>query len=183
MSHLILNKVINSARLQVRPYESIDVASLALNANDKEVWINLPDRFPSPYTYTDAREWINLARTARPIIHFCIAVDGEAAGGIGIFPQDDVHRKTAEIGYWLGKKYWGKGYTTEALQATTSYFFQNFDLVRLYAYVFEWNTGSQRVLEKSGYHLEAVLKQSAFKANKNIDQFLYAKLNENFPDN
>ena len=99
---------------------------------------------------------------------------GEAAGSIGFVVQPDVHRLSAEIGYWLGEAYWGRGIATEALRAVTAFAFEAHGLVRLFAGVFAWNTASMRVLEKAGYVREGVLTQSAIKDGRVIDQVLYA---------
>ena len=113
-------------------------------------------------------------RSGPPDTNFASAVEGEAAGGVGFVLQPDVHRLSAEIGYWLGEAYWGRGIATEALRAVTAFAFEAHGLVRLFAGVFAWNTASMRVLEKAGYVREGVLTQSAIKDGKIIDQVLYA---------
>src|SRR5688500_2852278 len=105
---------------------------------------------------------------------FAIAVDDEAVGGIGFTVQHDVARRSAEIGYWLGEEFWGRGITTEALVAVTDYAFRHYALCRLYAHVFEWNHASARVLEKAGYEFEGRLKKSVTKNGQTIDQLMYA---------
>jgi RimJ/RimL family protein N-acetyltransferase len=89
-----------------------------------------------------------------------------------------VHRKSAEIGYWLGEPFWGRGIITKALAAMTKYAFSNFDLIRLYAYVFETNPASMRVLEKAGYKLEGRLRKSVIKDGQILDQMVYAMLKD-----
>ena len=110
--------------------------------------------------------------------HFAIAVDGKAVGGIGFHPGKDVGRRTAEIGYWLGEPYWGRGIVSEALRAVTEHAFAKHDLVRLQAHVFEWNTASARVLEKAGYTREARLRKSVTKEGRTVDSYLYALVRE-----
>jgi RimJ/RimL family protein N-acetyltransferase len=105
---------------------------------------------------------------------YAIVVDGEAVGGIGIVLQPDVFRRSAEIGYWLGEQYWGRGIVTEALRALTEYAFANFDLCRIYAGVFESNPASMRVLEKAGYAFEGRMKKAVTKDGKTMDDFIYA---------
>jgi ribosomal-protein-alanine N-acetyltransferase len=162
----------------LRGCQTGDEESLVRNANNRNVWINLRDVFPHPYTLVDARNWIQRASTEAPVRNFAIVVDGKAVGGIGFIPREDVYRKSAEIGFWLGEEYWGRGIMTEALRAVTEYAFANFDLCRLYAGVFEWNLASMRVLEKAGYKLEARLKKAVTKEGKTIDEFLYAIVRE-----
>ena len=101
-------------------------------------------------------------------------------GGVGLFLQADVERYSAEIGYWIGEAFWGRGLATAVVRAFTDYAFDAFDLCRIYANVFEWNPGSCRVLEKAGYVLEGRLRSSAVKDGFVLDGFLYAKVRE-FP--
>ena len=158
----------------VRDWRRGDEPSLVKHANNRNIWINLRDRFPHPYTRKDAAHWMAYVRAGPPDTHFAIVVEGEAAGSIGFVVQPDVHRLSAEIGYWLGEAYWGRGIATEALRAVTAFAFEAHGLVRLFAGVFAWNTASMRVLEKAGYVREGVLTQSAIKDGKIIDQVLYA---------
>src|SRR3954467_13642863 len=106
---------------EVRSWTLADVPDLVLLADNRDVWRNLRDRFPSPYTRGDARAWIRGVNGQSPVCHFAIACDGALAGGIGILLQEDVHTGTAEIGYWLGKPFWGRGLMTEALQAFSAH--------------------------------------------------------------
>ena len=158
----------------IRDFSLDDDESLAQNANHREVWLNLRDAFPHPYTVADAQEWIELATTIEPCTNFALAVDGKAVGGIGLKLQDDVNRRSAEIGYWLGPEYWGRGIATEALKAMTDYAFANLDLCRLYGLVFAWNPASSKVLEKCGYAFEARLTKAIQKDGKMLDALLYA---------
>src|SRR5262245_49770333 len=138
----------------VRSWATGDVESLVKYANNRRIWLNLRDAFPHPYTKQAARDWIRCARNRHPETSFAIAVAGEAAGGIGFVLHGDVERVSAEIGYWLGEPFWGRGITTEALRAVTTYAIDTHGLTRLYALPFAWNAGSCRVLEKAGYVLE-----------------------------
>lgn len=148
------------------------------HANNRNVWINLRDRFPHPYTTADARRWLDSVVGMKPESNFAIAVGGEAVGGIGFTVQPDVARRSAEIGYWLGEEFWGRGIATEALIAVTDYAFSNYDVCRLYAHVFDWNAASARVLEKAGYVFEGRLRKSVTKDGHTIDQLMYAMIRE-----
>ena len=159
---------------EVRSYRGSDATTLARLADNRKVWINLRDAFPHPYTLRDARRFILQALSRTPETHFAIAVDGEAVGGIGFGLHGDVERVSAEIGYWLGEPYWGRGIATEALRAVTAYAVREHSLTRLYAVPFQWNPASFRVLEKAGYVLEGTLRRSALKDGRIIDQRLYA---------
>jgi len=159
----------------VRSWTWKDCDALVHHANNRNIWINLRDRFPYPYTREDGKRWLEIATEIKPETNFAIAVQGEAIGAIGFSIQSDVGYRSAEIGYWLGEGFWGRGIATQALRAVTDYAFEHYDLCRLYAHVFEWNMASARVLEKAGYTLEARLKKSVTKDERTIDQLLYAR--------
>lgn len=95
-------------------------------------------------------------------------------------PQTDVHRFSAEIGFWLGKINWNKGIITKALPVFCNYLFTRFEFNRLTANVFDGNEASKKVLEKSGFVLEGTQRKSVFKENKFVDQFIYGLLKEEF---
>lgn len=166
------------SRCSVRSWRWKDRDAIVRHANDRSVWINLRDRFPHPYTVADAQHWLELVVDRQPETNFAIAVDNEAAGGIGFTLQDDVGFRSAEIGYWLGRTYWGRGIATEALIAVTEHAFANYDICRLFAHVFEWNPKSMRVLEKAGYRCEGRLRKSVTKDGETIDQLMYALIRE-----
>ncbi len=153
-----------------------DARALATHANDREVWLNLRDRFPHPYGPADAEAWIACASGQEPQRSFAIAINDVAIGGIGLEVQTDVHRRSAELGYWLGRIYWGQGMATAAVNALTSYGFKTLGLCRIYAMVFEHNAASCRVLEKCGYQFEGRMRKSVIKAGRTLDQFLYARV-------
>jgi ribosomal-protein-alanine N-acetyltransferase len=166
----------------VRAWQPADVTSLARHANDRRIWLNLRDRFPHPYTEADAEAFIAMATGMSPVTFFAIAVDGEAVGGIGYTLHEDVERVSAEIGYWLGTPFWGRGIMTASLLAATRYAFdRHADLRRIYAVPFVWSGASVRVLEKAGYRLEGRMRQSAIKDGKVTDQLLYAILRDELP--
>jgi RimJ/RimL family protein N-acetyltransferase len=162
------------SRAEVRSWQPGDAETLAAYANNRKIWRNLRDAFPSPYTVEDARAFIHSSLAQVPESRFAIVVDGQAVGGIGFFFRDDVERVSAEVGYWLGEAFWGRGITSEALRAVTQYAVQTHQLTRVFAVPFEWNLASFRVLEKAGYTLEARLRRSAIKDGQVVDQLLYA---------
>jgi [ribosomal protein S5]-alanine N-acetyltransferase len=162
----------------LRPWLAADADALAKYANNSNIARNLRDRFPHPYTLRDAKAFIRSCATVRPHVSFAIVVDGEAAGGIGISPGGDVERFSAEIGYWLGEPFWGRGITVEAVTLMSAYAFGSRRLLRLFALPFADNLRSTRVLEKAGYTREAILRSSAVKDGAARDQALYALINE-----
>lgn len=165
---------ITLAHCLLRPWRTGDEVSLVQNANNRNVWNNLRDSFPHPYTLADAERWILLRGAERPATNFAIEVDGAAVGGIGIHPRNDVYRRSAEIGYWLGEHFWGRGIMTEAVRAVVEYGFSTFHICRIQAEVFEWNPASMRVLEKAGFACEAQMRMSIVKNGKVMDGFVYA---------
>jgi [ribosomal protein S5]-alanine N-acetyltransferase len=162
---------IEQSLFTLRQWREGDEASLAANANNKKIWMNLRDAFPFPYTLTNAVLWIELSKESAT--NFAIDVDGQAVGDIGLTLQGDLLRRSVEIGYWLGEPYWGRGIMTQAVHAVTEYAFRTFDINRIFAGILEYNTPSARVLEKNGYVCEARLKQAYTKEGKTYDQLLY----------
>lgn len=158
----------------LRAWRPEDEESLVRHANSRAIWRNLRDGFPHPYTAADAKQWIETANPTVPITNFAIVIGGEAVGGIGLLLKEDVFRRSAEIGYWLSEEFWGRGIVTEAVRAVTDYAFDNFDLCRVYAGVFEWNPASMRVLEKAGYEFECRMRKSVTKDGETIDELIYA---------
>lgn len=166
------------ARCAIREWDQGDADSLARYANSRRVWQTLRDAFPHPYTRADAQRWIQYATSTQPVTQFAIVVDGEVAGGIGLILGQDVYRRSAQLGYWLGEPFWGRGIMTEAVQAFTEYAFANFDLCRIAARVFQGNVASRRVLEKAGFRLEGRLRRAVTKEGRTLDEFIYAVLRE-----
>lgn len=145
----------------MREWRFSDCDSLAENANNEKIWNNVMDHFPHPYTKQDAFDYISMVHAMPvPPMRFAIEVDGKAVGSIGFGSEGDIERVTAEIGYWLGEPYWGRGIMPRVVAAVTRYAFETFGYQKLYALVFDYNPGSMRVLEKAGYQLEAVLHKA-----------------------
>lgn len=172
--------LIELERSTLRPWRDGDQAALVRHANNRAIWRNLRDRFPHPYTREDADQWLAVVQKLPSGTQFAIEVDGEAAGGIGLELKEDVFRKTASLGYWLGEAHWNSGIMTEAVRAVTRHGFEQFALRRIQAGVFEWNPASARVLEKAGYQLEGRLRQSVIKDGEIIDRLMYARLASDF---
>jgi [ribosomal protein S5]-alanine N-acetyltransferase len=159
---------------EIRSWQSSDLEPLVTHANNRSIWLNLRDRFPHPYTARDGRAFLKHMREQQPETAFAIAVNGEAAGSIAFQLGGDVERVSAEIGYWLGQPFWGRGIATEALVALTEYAIATHGLTRVFAVPFASNTRSCRVLEKAGYVLEGRLRRSAIKDGVITDQLQYA---------
>ena len=162
--------------IKFREWQISDIQSLAENANNINVWNNLRDYFPNPYSEEDGKQFIEMVLSKpKPAVDFAIVVDDKAVGGIGIILQKDVERISAEMGYWLGEKYWNKGIVTQAIKEIVKYSFENFpELQKIYATPFNFNIASQKVLQKAGFECEAILKKAAIKNGQIIDLHYYS---------
>ena len=105
---------------------------------------------------------------------FAITYDDKVIGSIGVFRQENIHSRTAELGYYIAEAYWGRGIMTEAVKQACGYVFANSDILRIYAEPFAHNTASCRVLEKAGFQYEGTLRQNAVKNGQVIDMKMYA---------
>lgn len=172
-------------RIDLRPWRPEDAGSVARYASNPKIAANLRDVFPYPYTHKDAIDYIESCLKADPARQLtrAIAVDGEAVGSVGAFLGSDVYRKSAEIGYWLAEPFWGRGIMTRAVIWICREAFDAFDIVRLYAEPFARNTGSRRVLEKAGFRLEGILRQSVCKQGEILDSCIYALTRSDFEQN
>jgi len=162
---------------KLRKWNEADLGSLVEYANNWNVAKWLTNQFPHPYTHEDGKTFLSMVAVDNPVKVFAIEVCGKAAGSIGIFPQSDIHEKSAEMGYWLAEEYWGQGIMPKAIEDIVEYGFRTFDVARIFARPFSTNLNSQRVLEKAGFTLEARLKKALFKNGEIMDELIYAKLN------
>jgi RimJ/RimL family protein N-acetyltransferase len=160
----------------LRPLRPEDAQSLATQGNNHNVWRNLRDRFPYPLTVTDTQQYIDGSLKQSPQNVFAIDVGGEAMGVIGLTVGEGERRHSAELGYWLGEPFWGRGIVTAAVEAVTSYAVKELGLSRIESYVFAWNPASARVLEKVGFAREGILRNSVIKDGVLLDRWLYAYL-------
>jgi ribosomal-protein-alanine N-acetyltransferase len=160
----------------IRKWSEDDIPSLAKHANNINIWNNLRNYFPHPYTLEHATSWINNATNETPLINMAIDFEGEAIGGIGLILNSDVYVLSAEIGYWISEEHWGKGIATEAIRQMLEYTFYYFDFIRIYAEVFENNKASMRALEKNGFYLEGVRRKSVLKNGILMDDYIWVKL-------
>ena len=163
---------------QIRYWQKEDAPAIAKHANNRKIWLNLRDRFPHPYNLSDAEAFLSKVSEQQPITFFAIANKQEAIGSIGLGLGEDVHRYTAELGYWLAEPFWNKGIMTEAARKFTDFAFEKFGLNRIFAEPYTNNPASVCVLEKSGFVLEGTLRGNVYKNGKFLDQFLYARIRQ-----
>ena len=154
-------------------------------ANNRNVWINLRDRFPHPYTKTDAKQWLTYCAASsmstiglpyQLAIYFC----DQFVGSIGLEPKKDIHSRTFELGYWIGEPFWGLGIATKAVRMILPYVFEDHNCLRLEAVTKTRNIGSARVLEKIGFLREGTMRASAVKAGDILDMYMYAMIAEDW---
>ena len=161
-------------KIILRPLADNDKDELARLANNKKIWDNLRDIMPHPYTTDNAIFFINQVKQEDPQMTFAIEYDGQFSGVIGLTGQQDVYKKTAEIGYWIGEPFWNKGIATEAVKLITDYGFNQLDLVRIHTGVFEYNLSSMKVLDKCGYKKDGVFEKSIIKNGQIWNEHRYS---------
>jgi len=159
----------------LRPFMVSDKEDLVKYGNNKNISDNLRDRFPYPYTLEGAEWFINSVLSDNdPVKNFVIEIHGEAAGAISFWPGEDVYRLTAEIGYWLGEPFWGRGIMTEAIMKVVTHIFDNFNIKKIFALPFATSAGSMRALEKAGFKKEATISKGVIKNGKILDYYIYS---------
>lgn len=164
------------AKIILRPWLPEDVSQLTFIANNRNIWNNLRDRLPHPYTREDAVKWIKFCRNQHPALNFAVVYDRLVIGSAGIMLKDDVYKKNIEIGYFTGEPYQGEGVATEAVRLLLEYIYERFDAVRIYAEVFAHNKASMRVLQKNGFYLESIRRKSALKNGELLDDYIWVKM-------
>ncbi|EOS28552.1 hypothetical protein C807_03064 [Lachnospiraceae bacterium 28-4] len=167
-------------KCRIRKWELSDAKDLAAALSNRKVQDNLRDGLPYPYTEQDGKEFISamLSADENETFAFAITVNNMVIGSIGIFRQGNIHRQTAELGYYIAEEYWGKGIMTEAVKQICEYVFANSDIIRIYAEPFAYNIASCRALEKAGFQYEGTLRSNAVKNGKVIDMKMYSLLKE-----
>lgn len=171
-------KTADKGTVSLRTFSLSDKERLAALCNDREIWLNLRDSFPHPYHETHAELFITECMKEKPRYTFAVYYNEELCGTTGLVRQTDIYRLSAEMGYWIGRAYWGKGIATRAVNLLTDYGFNRLGLIRIYAGVFESNMASRRVLEKAGFSLEGIAYRAVVKDEKLLNECKYAK----FPD-
>ena len=160
--------------IELRRMSMSDAGTIAQLANNKKIWDNVRDQMPFPFGLEHAETFINRTLEEEVFKTFGIFKDGLLCGVIGLHPQKDVYRLSAELGYWIGESHWGKGLATQAVKLMVDYGFNKLDLIRIYAGVFEYNEASMKVLEKNGFEKECILRKAVIKNGKIWNEHRYA---------
>lgn len=163
---------------KIRKWELTDAKDLAAAISNEKVQDNLRDGLPYPYTEQDGVEFISamLSANEEETFAFAITVDDRVVGSIGVFRQGNIHRRTAELGYYIAEEYWGRGIMTDAVRQICAHVFAKSDIIRIYAEPFAYNIASCRVLEKAGFQYEGTLRSNAVKQGRVIDMKMYSLL-------
>jgi RimJ/RimL family protein N-acetyltransferase len=166
--------------ISIRKWSPSDAPALTKIINNKAVQDNLRDGIPFPYTEKDGAEFITsmLLADSTDTFAFAITLNGEIVGSISAFRQANIHRRTAELGYYIAAEHWGKGITAQAVRLLCNFIFEQTDIIRIYAEPFAHNLASFRVLEKSGFVFEGTLRSNAVKNGEVIDMKMYAIIKE-----
>ena len=176
MKHIELK----SGNIKLRPLRLSDAKRIAQLANNEKISRNLRDGFPHPYTLADAENFLEKFTNQDPVTFFGIEYMDEYVGNISLVQGQDIYRKSAELGYFIGEPYWNKGIVTTAVNLITGYGFKQLGIIRIHTGVFEYNTASMRVLEKCGFTKDCVFRKSVFKQNKIWDEVRYSIINPEF---
>lgn len=164
---------LETARLVLRPFVFEDAADVERLAGDREIAAGTLN-IPHPYPDGAAAEWISTHGVNG--VDFCIErrEDAALAGavGMGLEPEHD----RAELGYWIGRPYWGRGYATEAAAKVVAYGFEVLGLNRIFAYHFGNNPASGHVLQKIGMKYEGCRRQHTLKWGAYLDNEAYGIL-------
>ena len=165
---------------RLRRWREEDAGDLVLVVNNKKVLDNLRDGLPYPYRKEDAEEFIAAMLEADPeeTFAYAITVEDRVVGSICAYRQENVHARTAEIGYYLAESRWGQGIATSAVRQFCGLLFAGTDLLRLFAMPFASNVASCRVLEKAGFICEGTMRKNAVKNGVVRDMKLYARIRE-----
>ena len=169
-------------RLLLRSFTLEDAADVQRLAGDRDIASTLPN-MPHPYEDGMAEKWMSACSEKfekNEALNFAITlrIDKNFIGGIAL--SLDQKNERGEIGYWIGKPYWNRGYATEAARAVVAYSFEVLKLNRIYAYHFTRNPASGRVLEKIGMRHEGYRRQHTKKWGNFEDSIGYGMLKSDF---
>ncbi len=158
---------------RLRALRAEDAPVLARYADNPNIARRLRDRFPHPYLVADALGFIDYVAATPDECVACIDVANEAVGTVGLQFRKDIERCSAELGYWIGEPFWGRGMVPAAVRAFTSWAMPRFQITRVFAEVFADNPASLRVLEKAGFQRVGLLRKAAIKRGIYHDYVLY----------
>lgn len=160
---------------RLRAWRADDLDDLLRRANDPDVSRGLSDRFPHPYTREDGEAFLAGRVVDLDGPAFAIEIDGCACGGIAARPGQGERVIGAELGYWLGRAYWGQGRMTRIVAVFAPWVMQALSLQRLQATVLDFNAASARVLQNNGFAEEGLMRRAVRKRGEVHDLRLFAR--------
>lgn len=177
----------SNLRVYLKTFDLVEADRLAENANDYDIAYNIAriGDFPYPYQKSDALYFVEAAIQkfyAKSEFHFGIHTQETGLMGACVIKNIDFDNKKAEIGYWIGKKYWGRGYAKEALRLLISFGFNFIDLNKIYALTFAFNERSINLLNSLNFSKDGTLRQNVLQADKFIDESLFSLLKNDCKD-
>lgn len=172
--------IIECEKCILRKWRANDLQNLVKHANNPKIAENMRDAFPDPYTIEEGKKWLRFSKKTNLGHNFAITINDEAIGGVGLEVGMDIERISAEAGYWIGEEYWGQGITASALKGLLEYGFNNLKLERIFSTPFDHNIASRKVLEKNGFVLEGIMRNSVKKTGKIYNKALYAIIREDY---
>jgi ribosomal-protein-alanine N-acetyltransferase len=188
------HRQVNPADVTLRPWTLSDAEALMRLGDDRDIWLNLRDRFPHPFTAPAADLWLAEHIDNHDVMtwsqrSFAVWWRDELTGGVHLERRENVHRICADLTFWVGRPFWGRGIARAAVRAATAFAFDILlGLERVQTFVFDWTAESTggpegpgyaeaaRVLEHAGYTLEGRLRHYALKGGQYGDALLYARL-------
>jgi ribosomal-protein-alanine N-acetyltransferase len=177
--------LIEGRTINLRTLKNSDAYSVYKNANDRE--ISKYTRLPYPYRLKHAYNFVRLCQeNYKKKTDYELGIEsketGKIIGMISLMHLDNLLRN-AEVGYWLGKQYWRRGITLEALTLILDYGFHTLQLVRVYAKVMHPNLPSIRLLQRAGFRYEDRIRKSFFRDGEWFDELVFALLDKDFKEN
>jgi RimJ/RimL family protein N-acetyltransferase len=158
---------LNTARLILRPFTLADAPDVQRHVSDRDI-AAMTLSIPHPYPDGGAAKWIathaeKYAAGALAVFAIIESQSSALAGSIGLTADKGPGQGRAELGYWIAKTFWGRGYATEAGRAIIAFGFQSLGLNKIHAAVFTKNPASHRVIRKIGMQWEGRLREHDFK--------------------
>jgi RimJ/RimL family protein N-acetyltransferase len=173
-SDYIMSTRLETRRLILRGFEDADIPDIVRLAGVREIAATTL-RIPHPYSHADAEKFVSYARQDRRASFAIVLKDtGQLCGALGL--ELDAPNQRAELGYWIGVPYWGRGYATEAACAVVQHGFEVLKLNRIYAFHFSQNPASGRVLQKIGMRHEGRQRGHVYKWGRFVDLEMYGLL-------
>ncbi|HEY2774786.1 MAG TPA: GNAT family N-acetyltransferase [Candidatus Binatia bacterium] len=160
----------------LRSWRIDDASSLAVQADNRNIWSNLRGRFPRPYTEPVARTWISRCIGGHERgLQLAIEVEGLAVGGISVDVVTAKAPRIGEIGYWIGQPYWGRGIAGHAVRLVCAMVYEHLALDCLRATVRSSNEASLKILERSGFTVQSRMRRSDRRPGSAVVEIVYVR--------